>query len=108
MGSVDGDNSAQLTVPLCPGNLYSNFPVSLFQTTTVPSPAPAAILFPSEFQLALMRFFSIPAGAPSNVRMCRSVGANGLMSQVRTVESIEFERSDCESGDILREETVSV
>lgn len=108
IGSDDGDNSAQLTVPLWPGNLYNSLPVSLFQTTAVPSPAPAAILFPSEFQLALMRFFSIPAGAPSNIRMCRSVGANGLMSQVRTVESIELDSSICESGEIRRDEMVSV
>lgn len=94
IGSEEGDNSAQFTVPLWPGNLYNILPVSLFHTTAVPSPAPAAILFPSELQLALMRFFSSPGGAPSKVRICLSVGAKGLMSHVLTVESMEFESKD--------------
>jgi len=43
----------QLTVPLWPGSLYSNLPVLTVPNDTVPSPAPAAILFPFEFQLSL-------------------------------------------------------
>ena len=80
-GSSFGANSAQLTVPLCPGNLYSSFPESLDQITTVPSPAPAATFLPLLSQLARIRFFSMPACAPSKVLIWRSVGANGRISQ---------------------------
>jgi len=78
------------------------------QTTAVLSPLPAATRLPCASQLALNRFFSMPAGAPSNVLICLSVGANGRMSQVRTVLSCEFDRSVCESGETASEVTVSV
>jgi len=104
---VPGPNSAQFTVPLWPGSLYRIFPVSFDQTTTVPSPAPVAILLPSRSQLARMRFFSIPMGAPSNVRICLSVGAKCWISHVLAVESMAYERSDRESGDTRSDVMVS-
>ena len=60
-----GEKRISLTVPLCPGSLYSNFLVPASHTATLPSPPPAPILSPTGDQLALMRFFSIPDGAPS-------------------------------------------
>src|SRR3569833_914004 len=105
MGSPSGQNSAQLTAPLWPGSLYFSLPLSFDQMPTVPSPAPTAILVPSASQLARTRFFSIPTGAPSKVRMCLSVGAKGRISQVRAVESIEYDSRDCESGDTQRQNT---
>src|SRR3569833_1111503 len=107
MGSPSGQNSAQLTAPIWPGSLYISLPLSFDQMPTVPSPAPTAILVPSASQLARTRFFSIPSGAPSKVRMCLSVGAKGRISLVRAVVSIEYDCRDCESGDTLRLVTVS-
>lgn len=60
-----GEKRISLTVPLCPGSLYNNFLVPASHTATLPSPPPAPILSPAGDQLALMRFFSIPDGAPS-------------------------------------------
>jgi hypothetical protein len=60
-----GENLISLTVPLCPGSLYSSFLVSTSHTATLPSPPPAPTLSPPGDQLALMRFFSIPDEAPS-------------------------------------------
>ena len=107
IGSSDGENSAAFTLPLCPGNLYSSLPLSADHTITVPSPDPAAIDLLRGSQLACVKFMSSPVCAPSNVRMCRSVGANGRISHVRAVVSMESDSNDWLSGDTRRLVTVS-
>jgi hypothetical protein len=69
MGSdTFGENLMSLTVPRCPGSLYSNFLDSTSHTATLPSAPPAPIFSPVGDQLARIKFFSIPAGAPSYLR----------------------------------------
>jgi hypothetical protein len=71
MGSeAFGENRMSLTVPRCPGSLYNNFLDSTSHTATLPSAPPAPILSPVGDQLARIKFFSIPAGAPSYLRRC--------------------------------------
>lgn len=113
-----------LTVPRWPGSLYSSFFESTSHTATLPSALPAPILLPFGAQLARIKFFSIPAGAPSYLAyrvincmqalhrgsymlICLLAGANVRISQVRTVLSIELDRRDCPSGEIPSEVTVS-
>lgn len=103
-----GEKTASLTDPLCPGNLNRSLPVFESHIVAVPSPPPATIFAPLGSQEALNRFFSMPDGAPSKVLICLLVGANGRISQVRTVESCELERSVCESGDTRRDVMVSL
>lgn len=63
-----GENRMSFTVPRCPGSLYSNFLDSVSHTATLPSAPPAPIFSPVGDQPARIRFFSMPAGAPSYLR----------------------------------------
>src|SRR5205085_9119272 len=80
IGSSAGEKRTSLTTAMWPGSLYSSLADRESQTTTVRSPAPAHIFSPLASQLARIRFFSRPVGAPSYIRIERSTGAKGRIS----------------------------
>lgn len=106
IGSV-GCQSTSLTCPLCPGRRYFILPEMRSQTSTVRSAEPHATRSMSFDQHGRDRFFSGLVTIPSNVRMHRSAGANGLMSHIFSVLSIELDSIYEPSGDRRSPLTVS-